>query len=169
MDDRIVIGEILKPQGIKGELKIKPITDDANRFEDLKEVYIEGEIKKVVAVRVAPDFVYLALGGIADRNTAELYRGKSLEVDRENAVELQEGRYFIVDVLGSELCDNNGVDIGIVTDIRQAARDIYTVKTTDGKVMMFPLLKELLIELDVKNKKITVDGKRLKEVAVYEN
>lgn len=169
MDDRIVIGEILKPQGIKGELKVKPLTDDADRFGELREVYIGGELKKVLAVRIAPDFVYIALSGIPDRNAAELYRGKMLEVDREDAVELEEGQYFIVDVVGCEVFDDSGVKIGEVADIRQAARDIYTVRTPDGRDVMFPLLKDLVIEMDVRGKRITLSGKRLKEVAVYED
>ena len=122
----MTIGQVLKPQGIRGELKVKPYTDDINRFRVLREVYIDGVKYKVLRARVLPSEVYITLGGIIDRNTAENYRDKFICVDRENAVELEDGNYFIVDVLGSTLITDTGKEIGIVSDITKSNVDIYT-------------------------------------------
>lgn len=169
MDERLIIGEILKPQGIIGEIKVKPYVDDEKRFYDLKRVFIAGVEYSVLRARVS-DAVYLILKGVSDRNTAELLRGKFLEVEREDAVELPEGNYFVVDVLGSSLVTDEDTVIGTVIDINTSARkDIYTVKCVNGKIMRFPLLKDLLISIDVANKKVKVFAKRLGEVSVYED
>ena len=114
MEKNLVIGEVIKPQGILGEIKVKPYTDDVSRFQSLKEVYVCGETYRVLNARIAQDAVYLSLSGVPDRNAAERLRGKFLEVKRENAAPLAEGRYYIVDVLGSSLLTETGEKLGVV-------------------------------------------------------
>ena len=169
MEEHIVIGQILKPQGIAGEVKLKPFVDDVNRFRSLREVYIDGVVYKVLRARVLPTEVYLSLSGVTDRNKAELLRDKLVKVDRDNAVELPEGRYFVVDVIGCAVITDAGRKIGRVINIDVGRADIYTVMTDDRKEIMFPLLKDLLIKIDVENKTVLVKDGRFNEVAVYED
>ena len=170
MENKLIVGEITKPQGVMGELKVRPYTDDANRFKKLKSVYIDGVEYGIIRVRVAPDAVFLVLKGVADRNSAELLRGKMLEVARENCVPLDEGKYFIVDVLGSSLETENGVVLGTIFDIVTSGRkDIYYAKTKDGKSLVFPLLKDVLVEIDINAKKVVVKEKRFNEICLYED
>ena len=96
----IVIGEIVKAQGVKGELKIMPMTDNEERFLKLKSVVIDGETRDVTSARVSPNGVFITINGVDDRNAAELLRGKKISVTRENAVKPPKGRYFIVDLIG---------------------------------------------------------------------
>ena len=117
MEQTLKIGVIVKPQGIKGEVKVQPLTDDINRFKKLKEVIIDDKTYRVTNAVIGGGTVFLSLFGISDRNTAETFRGKYLHVNRENAVELEEGRYFIVDVIGCVLFDSEGSEIGEVIDI----------------------------------------------------
>jgi len=170
MKDRLIIGEITKPQGIRGEVKIKPYTDNPERFKKLKNVYVDNVNYSVMQARVLPDAVFLILKGIADRNSAELLRGKMLEIDRVDAVDLDEGKYFIVDVLGSDLVTENDQILGKIIDINVTGRqDVYTVKNSSGNLMIFPLLKDVLMEIDVENKKVVVFEKRFKEICLYED
>ena len=169
MDGFLKVGLITKPQGIKGEVKVNPLTDDLTRFNGLKEVYIDGVKHKVIRARIGAGYVILALSGIPDRNVAETLRGKSLCVDRANAVELEEGRYFIVDVEGCTVLTDVGKKIGVITEITSVRTDIITVKTDDNKVLRFPFLKDLLISVNVFDKKVTVKKQRLMEVSCYEN
>ena len=101
----LLLGEIVRPQGIRGEVKVKHYTDDPYRFEDLETVYLkrgnEYQPIGVLDARVQKDDVYLTLEGIEDRNEAEKLRGVQLWVDRENAVELDEDQVFIADILGA--------------------------------------------------------------------
>lgn len=168
MENFIKIGAIVKPQGIKGEVKVIPLTDDINRFKLLKSVYIDGKVYKINYAKIAAGFVILSINGIFDRNTAELFRGKDLLVERKDAVSLPKNTFFIVDVIGCEIIDEDGNNYGIVTDVLSLKTDVWTV--FDGKkVMRFPFLKDLLISADIENKKITLSKSRLKEVACYED
>ncbi|MBR2448868.1 MAG: 16S rRNA processing protein RimM [Clostridia bacterium] len=169
MQDTLKIGLIVKPQGIKGEVKIQPLTDDINRFKNLKEVLIDGKIHRVLSSVIGGNTVFLSLSEIPDRNVAETYRGKFLCVTRENALPLEEGRYFIVDIIGCELYTDDGEKVGEITDVFSARTDIFTVKCVDGRVMRFPFLNDTVKKVDVVNKKITVNKKRLAEVSCYED
>lgn len=169
MENTLVVGAVVKAQGIKGELKIKPFTDDINRFKKLKSVLIDGQNYKVAGAKIAVDFVILALDGITDRNTAETFRGKLLHVSRENAVKPQKGSYFIADIIGCAVQTDDGNQVGKVVDVTKANTDIWTVNTTDNRVLRFPFLKDLVKDIDIENKLIVLFAKRLGEVSCYED
>lgn len=168
MEEFLRIGLITKPQGIKGELKVNPLTDDVTRFERLKKTYIDGKEYFVEQVRYGGNAVLVALRGVSDRNQAELLRGKYMTVKREDAVSLAPDSYFIADIIGCELFTESG-KIGEITDVTSANTDVFTAKTTDGRILRFPFLTDAIINVDVENKKITLKAKRLGEIGVYEN
>lgn len=165
--DRLVVGEVLKPQGIRGELKIKTFTDFPEDVKAFKRVFIDGVEYKILSFRVAPDgFAYVNLRGIPDRNTAELFRGKLLEGERTDAPELDEGQYYIVDIIGLSCQTETGEELGIVTDISNLSSDIYTIEKA-GKKILFPAVKGVIKNVDIKGGKIIVDKKIFDEIAVY--
>ena len=169
MENTLKVGLIVKPQGIKGELKVQPLTDDINRFKKLKNVIIDGKNFRVTSAIIAGNAVLLSVFGVSDRDTAESFRGKFISVDRENAVPLEEGRYFIADIIGCTLKTDHGSVVGEVIDVTSARTDIFTVKCTDGVIMRFPFLKDAIVCVDVENKLIVLKAKRLSEIACYEN
>lgn len=169
MENTLVVGAVVKAQGIKGELKIKPFTDDINRFKKLKNVLIDGVNYKVLGAKIAVDFVILSLEGVYDRNTAETFRGKLLHVLRENAVKLEKGSFFIADILGCEVVTDDGKPVGKVSDVTKAKTDVWTVETVDSRVLRFPFLKDLVKSIDIENKYIVLYAKRLAEVSCYED
>lgn len=161
----LIVGEVLKPQGIRGEIKVKPFTDSAEDFKRFKRIFLDGEEYKILSVRAGAGEVYLGLRSVHDRNAAELLRGKKITVPREEAPEPEEGRYYIADLLESEVFTEEGERLGVLTDIRQAATDIYTLK--DGeKEILFPAVRGVITQIDVAQKRISVDKKRFYEVAV---
>ena len=165
MEKELIVGEVLKPQGIRGEIKVKPFTDSPDDFKKIKAVFLGGEEYKILSVRTDSSAVYLGLRGVADRNAAELLRGKQVVIPREDAPALPEGRYYIADLLGSEVVTEEGTLLGTLTDIRNAATDIYTI-TQGEKEILFPAVEDLIVSIDTENMKITVNGKRFNEVAV---
>ena len=169
MEQTLKIGLIVKPQGIRGEVKVQPLTDDINRFNDLKEVIIDDKNYRVLKSVIGGGTIFLTLSGVSDRNTAETFRGKFLRVTRENALPLEEGRYFIVDIIGCNLITETGEKIGEITEVFSSRTDVFTVKCVDGKIMRFPFLNDTVIKVDVTNKTIVVRKKRLDEVACYED
>ena len=163
MEKQLLIGQITKPQGVRGEVKVKPYTDSAEDFIGLKRIFIDGMEYKILSVRCAPDAVFLNLRGVADRNAAELLRGKELVIPRDEAPELEEGVYYIADILGSEVVTEEGEVLGKLTDVKQASTDIYTIEK-DGKEILFPVAD--VLSVDPENMRVIVDKKRYQEVAV---
>ena len=165
MEKTLTVGVIVKPQGIRGEVKVKPYTDDAEVFFGLKRVFTDGEEVKILSVRGGADAVFLGLKGVPDRNAAELLRGKELVIPREEAPAPAEGRYYIADLLGCTVVTEEGETLGVLSDIRQAATDVYTLKR-EGKEVLFPAVKGVITDIDTGEKRITVCKKRFEEVAV---
>lgn len=165
--DRLTIGRIAKPQGVVGELKITPLTDDADRFKSLKRVYVDGREYRAVKSRVLPNGVFVTLEGVDDRNKAEVLRDKDLQVDRSDAVALDKDRYFIVDVIGCEVFVGEE-KIGRLVDVLQyGAADVYVISTQKGRAMI-PAIDRIVLLIDAQNKRILLDGQAFQDLAVYE-
>ena len=169
MEDTFKIGLISRPHGVRGELKINSLTDDPLLFKKLKKVIIDGVVYGVTGVRLGADAVYLSLSGVADRNSAENFRGKFLCVSRADEEPLDEFTYYVADVIGSDVVTETGEYICTVTDVTSAKTDVFTGKTKDGITVRFPFLRVFLIKVDTVSKKIVVNEKRFSEVSLYEN
>ena len=161
----LTVGLVLKPQGIRGELKVKPYTDSAEDFRAFSRVFLEEREYKVLSVRTGGGAVYLGLKGVADRNAAELLRGQEITIPRDEAPEPEEGRYYIADLLGLSIVTETGKVLGTLIDVRQAATDIYTLY--DGaRDILFPVADGVVLAVDRAAGTITVNEKRFYEVAV---
>ena len=165
MEKELTIGVILKPQGIRGEIKVQPFTDRAEDFCNIKRILIDGAERRVLSVRIGAGAVFLGLMGVPDRNAAELLRGKEIKILREDAPDLGEGSYYIADLLGAKAYFEDGELVGTLTNIRQAATDIYSLETPKGEIM-FPAVKGVIKEIDPEAGKLILDKKRFSEVAV---
>ena len=155
------IGQIVNTFGIKGFVKVNPWVNDVTRFEDLKNVYINirKELKQVEIeeVKYHKNQVLLKLKGIETVEQAEMLRNGILEISREDAIPLEEGEYFIADLLESEVFSDEGEKLGILEDIyNTGSNDIYVVKNELGKSILLPGIPEVIKEIDVENKKIVV-------------
>jgi len=172
MQEYLLIGEITKPQGVQGELKLRPITCDPWRFEDMDYAFIkEGEAYRKVAIRVRKvneDAVYLRMEGVETRNDAEEVRGTLLYIDREHAVELDEDSNFICDLMGLKGVLTDGSEIGKIIDVMQpGGNDVYVFKGKKGEVLV-PALKSVVVKVDTAEGIMLLDADRMAEVAVYD-
>lgn len=170
LSEYLLIGEVLRPQGVKGQVKVRPDTDDPERFLDLNQVFLkqgDGYTAAPVAdVSVRDDGVYLRLQNAQTRDEAEKQRGWMLYIDREHARPLAENETFICDLIGCKAVDTQGREIGVVQDVLQpGGNDVYVIKTPKGE-MLLPALKHVVPVIDVKKGIMTVDEARLPEVAV---
>lgn len=161
MKERLQVGVISSTHGVRGEVKVFPTTDDVQRFKKLKEVILVTEktekILKITSVKFFKQFAILKFDGIDTLNDVEVYKGASLFVDRKNAVKLQKDEYFIADLIDLVVVDENGNEIGTLIDVmRTGANDVYIVKNEEGKEMLFPAIKECILDVDFKKKKMTV-------------
>ena len=172
MKEYIEVGQIVKPQGIKGEVKLIPLTDDPMRFEGENTFYFEenGAYTPVVArfSRFDGQAVYLFIDGVNDRNAAEKLRGRYLLVDRAHAAKLDDDEYFIVDLIGIKGFDETGKGYGILKEVMQpGGNDVYVfVDKAARKEYLIPALTSVVISTDPEKGEMVFDSKRLSEVSV---
>lgn len=156
MQDKFEVGKIVNTFGIKGEVKIMPYTDNVGQFKKVKNIYVNDVKMEIESTKYQKNVVILKLKGIDDMTSAEELRGSIIKVDRSKK-KLPEGTYYIVDLIGSEVYTDEGKLLGILEDIyNTGANDIYTVKTDEGKEILLPSIKEVIKDIDLENKKITV-------------
>ena len=144
MEDLLQVGIITSTHGVRGEVKVYPTTDDPRRFRRLKEVVLDTGREKlnleIEGVKFFKQFVILKFKGLDNINDIEKYRQKSLYVTRKNAVRLQRDEYFIADLIGLKVQDEDGTELGTVKDvIETGANDVYEVEMGTAEVCFCPL------------------------------
>ncbi|MDE6373558.1 MAG: ribosome maturation factor RimM [Clostridia bacterium] len=167
MKDYLTVATVVKPQGIRGEVKVLTMTDAPEDLQSFDKVYIGGNCHKLLKVRPqGGNCAFITLSGIADRNAAELLRGREITVDRADAPALPEDTFYIADVIGCRVVDDSGAVIGTVRDITPARTDIYEVLSESGKIVSFPAVDGLITDIDLETRTVTVVRSRFEEVAV---
>ena len=154
MEDLLQVGVITGTHGLKGEVKVFPMTDDKERFLDLEEVLLDTGDEllelKVEYCKFFKKFVFVKFEGLDDINEVEKYKRCPLLVTRDNAVELEEDEYFVADLLGLTIIDDSGVTIGKLENvIETGANDVYEVLTEDGGRILLPAIKECILDVDM--------------------
>ena len=172
LSEYLMIGEIVKPQGVRGEVKARPCTCDETRFEGLETVYVEKDggyaPLRVRVNRLGADAVFLNVEGVTDRDAAEKLRGTRLYIDRAHAVELDEDTNFLADLYGLRGVVDDGRDLGKLADVLQpGGNDVYVFKGPLGEVLV-PALKSVVLAVDLEKGEMRLSGKRLNEVAVFD-
>ncbi len=159
MEDYLMVGVIANTHGVRGEVKVYPTTDDVNRFKKLKEIYMGDEKAPlhIQSVKFQKNMVILGFKEYTSLNEVEGLRNKELFVDRAHAVKLQKDEYFISDLIGIEVVTDEGKTLGEVQDVLQTgANDVYVVKTTDGKEVLLPAIKECVLNVDMNERVMSV-------------
>lgn len=161
MEEYLEIGQIVNTSGLKGFLKVIPLTDDITRFEDLKTVYIQEKKDlvefKIQEVKYSKNMVLLKLEGIDDIGEAEKFKNFYIKINRKDAVQLEEDSYFIVDIIGCKVFTDENEFLGKVIDVFQTgSNDVYTVKNNEDKEILLPAIEDVIKDIDIANKKIVV-------------
>ncbi|MGN0251746.1 MAG: ribosome maturation factor RimM [Oliverpabstia sp.] len=161
MEQLLQVGVISSTHGVRGEVKVFPTTDDANRFKKLKKVILDTGLEKkeleIQGVKFFKQFVILKFKGIDNINDIEKYKGKSLYVTRENAVKLKKDEYFIADLIDMQVVLEDGTLLGILTDVmKTGANDVYCVESEKYGEVLLPAIGECILDVDVEGRKMTV-------------
>ena len=159
--ERLEIGQIVNTFGIKGFVKIYPYVDDISRFDDLKKVYIKSkkidEERQIEEVKYHKNMVLIKFKGIETLENAEKLRNAYVEIDRADAIPLEEGQYFIADLLGLDVFLETGEKLGVLEDIyNTGSSDIYVVKNELGKQFLLPYIDEVIKQINLDEGKIIV-------------
>ena len=161
MEERFQVGVITSTHGIKGEVKVFPTTDNPKRFKKNIELILDTGKEEILltieSVKFFKQFVILKFKGIDNINDIEKYKSKSLYVTRANAVRLRKDEYFVADLIGLDVWEDNGAKLGILKDvIETGANDVYVIAMEDGKELLIPAIKECVLNVDIENRKMEV-------------
>lgn len=156
MEDLLQVGAITSTHGVRGEVKVFSTTDDAKRFSKLKEVEMETKegttTLHIKGVKYFKQFVILKFAEFDSLNDVEAIKGRKLFVTRKNAVKLQKDEFFIADLIGLKVVDEQKGLEGIVNDVLQTgANDVYDITLDDGRDLLLPAIKDCVLHVDMEN------------------
>ena len=157
MEDLLQVGIITSTHGIKGEVKVYPTTDDINRFKKLKHVVLDTKKEKIELeieqVKFFKQYAILKFKGIDDINDIEKYKKMSIYVTRENAVKLKKDEYFIADLIGLKVINEDETYFGELKDvISTGANDVYVIETNENGEVLIPAIKDCILSVDMEER-----------------
>ena len=152
MVSRFRVGVIAGTHGLRGEVKVFPTTDEPRRFLDLEKVIMdtgrEERILKIRSVKFFKKFVILGFEGMDRIEDVERLKGSELLIDRKDAIPLEEGEYFIPDLLGLKVVTDDGRELGVIKDvIETGANNVYDVQNEDGRRVLIPAIPQCILEV----------------------
>ncbi len=158
--EKVIIGKIVGCHGVHGELKVQPLTDDPLRFNQLEQVFIEQRqtmtVYDIEGIRIHKNMILLKLLGVDDRNAAEKLVKSNCIIDKKDRMPLPEGRFYIDDLIGLTVYENDLI-LGTLTDVLQpGANDVYVVKAANEDIIYVPALKAVVKSVDLENKRMDV-------------
>lgn len=161
LEDLLQVGVITTTHGVRGEVKVFPTTDDANRFKKLKEVILDTGKEQlpleIMQVKFFKNLVILKFKGIDNINDIEKYKGKSLYVTRENAVKLKKNEYFIADLIGMRAVTEEGEELGTLKDVMQTgANDVYVIQKEGEDELLVPAIRDCVKNVDIESGVMTL-------------
>lgn len=155
---RLLVGIIGAPHGLNGDIRVRLVTDFPERLPSISHVYVgeETERRRLRTVRPGSEnSAILTIAGITDRDEAMEFRGQPLYIDIRDAKPLEEGEYYWHQLIDMQAVTPEGETLGVVTSIIQTgANDVYVITQPDGKELLLPALKDVILEIDVPNKRM---------------
>ena len=161
MEQLLQVGVITQTHGVRGEVKVFPTTDDAARFKKLKHVILDTGKEtlplEIESVKFFKQFVILKFKGFDNINDIERYKRCPLLIERENAVPLEEGEYFIADMIGMKVITDEGENFGILKDVMETgANDVYVIEHPSEGEVLVPAIKECILDVDIENRQMKI-------------
>lgn len=161
MEERLQVGVISSTHGVRGEVKVFPTTDDPKRYKKLKNVYLDTGREflplEIQGVKFFKQFVIVKFKGIDNINDIEMYKGKSLFVDRKDAVPLKQDEYFIADMVGLDVYTEDGEKFGVLKDVMETgANDVYIIDSINHGEVLVPAIKQCILGVDIEENRMDI-------------
>lgn len=159
MEKQVVIGTVIAPHGVRGDIRIMPHTDRPEQFLKLKTLLLsDGTSLKITSARFHKSMVLMKCQGVETMNDADLLRGKKVLINSEDLPKLGEGEYYVADLIGLPVLDVAGTQLGTLKDvISTGSNDVYVIAVPEGKDILVPALKKHVKEINVHDRRIVVE------------
>jgi 16S rRNA processing protein RimM len=156
--DFLIVGHILAPQGIKGEIKARVVTDFPDRFAPGELLYIDGRPLEIEGSRPHKKHLLLKLAAIDTRQDADKLRGRNLCIPRSEIRELPDGEFYAFQLIGLDVFTAEGNPVGRIADIMTtASNDIYIVQGERGEILI-PAIEDVVKSIDLDKGKVTIEA-----------
>ena len=158
MEELLETGKIVAIHALKGEVRVQPWCDSPEFLAEFEELYLDGKWVEIENARVQKTMVIMKIAGVDTPEAAQKLVGKVLYLSRDQ-VELEEGTYFITDLIGMQVLDADDPThvYGVLTEVSNTgANDIYHVKFPDGKTRYVPAIPQVIDAVDVEGKVMTI-------------
>ena len=159
--ERAVIGRIVRPHGLRGEVLIRALTNVPNRFAHLGSVVLTRGGEEIGAytierARAMAKGVGLKFRGIDTPEAARELRGAEIEAAPSDADVLAAHEYFVFDLVGMRVVDESGSELGTVSDIHEMPGQDLAVVTSEAREWSLPLVRRFVAEIDTERREISV-------------
>lgn len=149
-DKKIIIGKIGAAHGVRGDMKVYPLTDFPDRFNIIKKAYVDDQLIEIVSTRYQNNFVVMKVKGINSREEVARFTNKLLKIDRSDVPPLAEGEYYSFDIIGLQVINQDNEILGEITEIlKTGSNDVYITKAKDGRQILLPALKKVVTEINL--------------------
>ena len=153
----VAVGLIVAPWGVRGDVKVEPLTDFPDRFRPGAPLWLQGQRVSVQRSRSSRGYVYLALEGVSTRQDAEALRQRLLEVPEAELKPLRQGQYYHFQLVGLEVFTTNGRGLGRVEEILSTgANDVFIVRGPAGEILL-PAIDDVVREVDLEGRRMVVE------------
>ena len=155
-----IVGRVLKPQGIKGEVKVEVITSFPEHFNNLNGLYIkknEYELLEVESRRFSKHFVLIKFKNIETRNDAESLRNEYLYIPEEELYSLGKDEFYNHQLIGLKVFSEEEDIIGEIVEVESyPENDVLIVKDSNKQEHLIPVVKDIIREIDVESQKVII-------------
>ena len=147
---KIIIGKFGAAHGVRGDIKVYPLTDFPERFNDLKSAFVDDKEIDIVSTRYQNNFVVMKIKGVNSREEVSLFTNKLLKINRCDVPPLEEGEYYAFDIVGLTVINHEDIVLGEITEIlKTGSNDVYITKTKDGRQLLIPALKKVVTKINI--------------------
>lgn len=151
-DKKIIIGKIGAAHGVRGDMKVYPLTDFPDRFNTIKKAFIDDKEINIISTRYQNNFVVMKVKGVNSREEVARYTNKLLKINRSDVPPLNEGEYYSFDIIGLKVINQDDVVLGEIIEIlKTGSNDVYITKTPEGKQLLIPALKKVVTEINIED------------------
>ena len=157
--ERVAVGRINSPWGVRGHVKVTPMTDNPERLVTGASVYVDGVLRAIRDIRYPRGYPVILFEGIPTPEAAEGLRGALIEIDEEALPELPEGEYYVHDLIGLAVSTSDGRDLGRLEDVlRTGSNDVYVVRRPGEREVLIPALEGVVLDVDLPAGTMTIEA-----------
>lgn len=155
----LVIGRILKPHGVRGELRVEILTESPERYDWLERVFVgenEPEPYQVESVRFHKTWVLLKLAGCDNRNSANLLRSQLVQIPESEGIPLENGEYYLFQLIGLDVFSEEGENLGRITEVLETnANNVFVVNGEKGEILI-PDIEDVVRLIDFDRSRVEI-------------